>query len=192
MKGFLRVLFLLLITMSETFASPGAYGPNVEHLDVPGGHVHANAAPRVEAFTDSFELLGHLQGNELLILVDRYETNEPVLNAKMDVSFNGSTASAKFDMDQGDYVVNDPQFIKAISAAGRHSLIFTLVVGDESDLFEGTLEVGSADADRGHSRDDRGKRTFSLATWGAAAVLPAIALIGLTINLSRRKPPAEK
>jgi len=91
-----------LIALSAAFAAPGAHGPGGEHLDAPGGHVHSDAGPRIETFTESFELVGHLQDGELSMLIDRYESNEPVLNGRLEVEFNGMKAAARFHADHGD------------------------------------------------------------------------------------------
>jgi hypothetical protein len=192
MTSLFKALSISLIMMSAALASPGAHGPNGEHLDAPGGHVHSDAGPRVETFTESFELVGHVQGDELSILIDRYETNEPVLNGRLEVEFNGLKAPARFHSDHGDYAVDDAQFLKAIAAPGKHSLIFTLKAGDESDLLEGTLEVGAADNADGHSHDGSVRQAPSLTTWGAASVLIAVAVAGLAISLSRRKSSTGK
>ncbi len=140
-------VFYFVLTMSA-IAAPGAHGPDGEHLDGAAGHVHRDAGPRIETFTESFELVGRLQANELSILIDRYETNEPVLNAKLEVDLNGLKALAKFHSDHGDYAVNDERMLKALAKPGKHALLFTLTADNESDLLEGTLIVASAtDAD---------------------------------------------
>jgi hypothetical protein len=57
MKNLTKFLFIALLGMPAAFASPGAHGPNGEHLDAAGGgHVHDDAGPRIETFTESFEL----------------------------------------------------------------------------------------------------------------------------------------
>ena len=85
MKNLTTFLLIALLGMPAAFAAPGAHGPDGEHLDTPGGHVHTNAGPRIESADGSFELLGHLTDEELSILIDRYETNEPVLDGKLEV-----------------------------------------------------------------------------------------------------------
>ena len=184
MKNITKFLSISLLTMSAAFASPGAHGPNGEHLDAPGGGQGiGNAGPRIETFTESFELVGHVQGGELSILIDRYETNEPVLNGKLEVESNGVKAPAKFHADNGDYAVDDPQFLKAIAAPGKHALVFTLNAGNESDLLEGTLEVGVADSTGSHADD----HAHSLTRWTIAGGLLAAVLTVLAIRLRRRK-----
>lgn len=137
-------LVLAMTMAASAFASPGAHGPDGEHLDGPAGTAPAGAVPRVETFSEAFELVGQLSGGELSVMIDRYETNEPVLDGKLEVEFKGVKATAKFHPDMGDYAFDDAQFLKALATPGKHALLFTLIAGDESDLLEGTLEVTAA------------------------------------------------
>ena len=189
-----KAFLFYLITMSAAVAAPGAHGPNGEHLDAPGGeHVHSDAGPRIETFTESFELVGHLQDGELSMLIDRYETNEPVLNGKLEAELNGLKAIARFHADHGDYAIDDANFLSELARPGKHSLIFTLTVGEESDLLEATLEVGSDDAQaHGHSRGDAQRHEFSLRNWAIGGVLLAILLVALVIPMLRRKTNSGK
>lgn len=188
----LRIALLYLVTASAAIAAPGAHGPNGEHLDAPGGHVHSDTGPRIETFTESFELVGHLQDGELSVLIDRYETNEPVLDGRLEVEFNGMTAAAKFHADHGDYAFDDENFLKALSKPGKHALVFTLTAGDESDLLEGTLEVGSAGHGHDVTHNDEHSSAYSLKTWALAGLLLAIALTAIVIVQLRRQTPTGK
>lgn len=183
-------LLPLLLAGSVAFASPGAHGPNGEHLDepgAPGSHVHSGAGPRIETFTESFELVGHLQDGELSVLIDRYDTNEPVLNGKLEVEFNGIKAPAKFHADHGDYTLDDARLLEALAKPGKHSLVFTLDAGEESDLLEGTLEVSAANAEHGHAHD--APHAFgNLKTWAVGGSLLAAGLVAIVIAMLRRKP----
>jgi hypothetical protein len=188
----LNILFFCFVTSSVAFASPGAHGPNGEHLDAPGGHVHNDAGPRIETFTEAFELVGHLQGDELSVLIDRYETNEPVLNGNLEVEFNGLKAPARFHADHGDYAIDDARFLQALSKPGKHSLVFMLTAGDESDLLEGTMEVKGQDADHGHSHEDSHAQSFTLKAWAIGGALLSILLVAIVITMLRRKPNSGK
>jgi hypothetical protein len=174
----LRFFCIYLASMMVAIAAPGAHGPNGEHLDGAGGHVHSDGGPRLETFTEAFELVGRLQGDELSIVIDRYETNEPVLDGKLEVEFNGIKAVAKFHADHGDYAVDDERLVKALAKPGKHSLLFTLTAGNDSDLLEGTLEVAAHDAAQEHSH-------FPWA-WTAAAFAAALAILALLMLLRRR------
>lgn len=175
------IFFVFLMTMSTAFAAPGAHGPNGEHLDGPaGGHVHANAGPRIETFTETFELVGHLETDELSILIDRYDTNEPVLNGKLEVEFNGIKAPAKFHADHGDYAVDDPGLLKALAKPGKHALLFTFFDGKEGDLLEGTLDVSA------HHDDHHPDHALERAVWTAGIILAVAVLAALAIRRRRR------
>ncbi|MBZ2206588.1 hypothetical protein [Massilia soli] len=176
---YLNLFFAAMLAMSSTLASPGAHGPNGEHLD---GQANATGAtttvPRIETFTEAFELLGHLSGGELSIMIDRYETNEPVLNGVLEVQYKDLKAKAKFHADLGDYAIDDPKFLAAIAKPGSHALLFTLVAGEESDLLEGTLTVAAAADDHGHEH--------GLSRWLLAAIATAI-LGAAAVFVTRRR-----
>lgn len=189
MKTLKKCLSVFLLGTSAAMASPGAHGPNGEHLDAAGAaQAQGMSVPRVETYTKSFELVGQVQGGELSILVDRYDTNEPVLNGKLEVAAHGLKAPAKFHADHGDYSVDDAPFLKALAAPGKHALVFTLAAGNESDVLEGVLEVRPADRSH-HHPDDRARLPTS---WIVAGGLLALALTVLSIRLLRRQSPTGK
>ncbi|EHR71572.1 hypothetical protein BurJ1DRAFT_2746 [Burkholderiales bacterium JOSHI_001] len=182
-------LSALLVATSSAMAAPGAHGPNGEHLDAPTTMRAASALPRVEAKSEAFELVAELRPGELAIVVDRYETNEPVLGAKLEVESGALKAVAAFRAEQGDYAVTDAAILKALAAPGEHGLVFTLVAGKDSDLLDGTL-VGAAgrvvtaaakdDHGHVHGGDDHGHghdHELERAAWIGAGVA-ALGLIG--------------
>lgn len=181
MKRITQFLCWLAIAL-PAFASPGAHGPNGEHLDAANTATCTSSVPRVETFTEAFELVGHLSDGELSVLIDRYETNEPVLGGKLEVQFGAMKAQAKFHEDIGDYAIDDESFLKALSAPGKHQLLFTFVTGGESDLLEGTLNVPVV-VDHGHPAMPR------WAYWTcAAAALLLIGVLLLRRRLYQTKP----
>jgi hypothetical protein len=176
----------LLLATSAVVAAPGAHGPNGEHLDGPATMRATTSLPRLEAKSEAFELVAELRAGELAILVDRYESNEPVLGAKLEVESGSLKAIAAFRAEQGDYAVTDAAMLKALAAPGEHGLVFTLVAGKDSDLLDGTL-VGTAarapaaaKVDHGHAHggDDHGHdHELERAAWIGAGVA-ALGLIG--------------
>ena len=181
---YLNLFFAAMLAMSSALASPGAHGPNGEHLDGQANVTGATTTvPRIETFTEDFELLGHLSGGELSIMIDRYETNEPVLNGVLEVQYKDLKAKAKFHADLGDYAVDDPKFLAAIAKPGTHALLFTLVAGEESDLLEGTLTVAAAADDHGHGP---GLSRWLLAAI-AAATLAVAAVAAVSVARRRRQ-----
>ena len=155
----------LLLANHVTLAAPGAHGPNGEHLDGPATMRAASALPRVEAKSETFELVAELRAGELAIVVDRYESNEPVLGAKLEVESGTLKAVAAFRAEQGDYALTDAAMLKALAAPGEHGLVFTLVAGKDSDLLDGTLVSAAGrvaatgtknDHGHAHGNDDHG------------------------------------
>lgn len=140
----------------------------------------ADAPPRLEASSELFELVGRLHAGELSILVDRYETNEPVLGARVEVKLGELKAPAKFHADHGDYAVDDAAFLKALAAPGEHALLFTIVAGEDSDLLDATLVVGG---DRAHDDGHSHWLEWFLVAGGVLLVL------GITFLLLRRRRP---
>jgi hypothetical protein len=188
MKPYLFIVIALLFIKSFAYASPGAHGPNGEHLDGPAGtHSDSNQGPRVETFTEQFELVGQLTQEELSILIDRYETNEPVLNGRLEVEVNGMKAIAKFHADHGDYAVSDPALLKALSIPGKHILLFMLTFGNDSDLFEGTLTVAASNEAAHHHSISR--RTMIVL--GTVSVMVLIAMMVFVKRLRSRRRSEE-
>lgn len=162
-----------LLSGLPAFAAPGAHGPNGEHLDAPAQASSAGGSvPRIEAHSETFELVGRLQGGELSMLINRYATNEPVLNATVEVESGSLKAPAKFHADMGDYAVDDADMLKALAAPGEHSLVITVLAGTDTDLLDGALTVpGAAAGDHGHSHDEGHAHGPSRTVWLALALV---------------------
>ena len=181
----LALTALLVCGNTPVLAAPGAHGPNGEHLDGPATMRAASSLPRIEGKSEAFELVAELRASELAILIDRYESNEPVLGAKLEVESGPLKAVAAFRAEQGDYVVTDAAMLKALAAPGEHGLVFTLVAGKDSDLLDGTLvgpasRAAAAKDDHGHAHgdDDHGHdHELERAAWTGAGVA-VLGLIG--------------
>jgi len=183
----LHALGLLLLS-APTHAAPGAHGPNGEHLDAPAqGSSGSGNAPRFEAKTETFEMVGKLQGGELSILINRFETNEPVLEATVELETGNVKAKAPFHSDLGDYSVDDKAFLDAISKPGQHSLVIMVVAGQDSDLLEATLSVAADTAQTPHDHPHAWWESRS-ALYGALC-LAAVVLVAAML-LRRRRPAA--
>lgn len=93
---------------------------------------------RVEAASEAFELVGQLQGDKLVIHLDRFATNEPVTGAKVEVE-GGPQKVVKATERDGVYTVP----AAGLNAPGTHALVFTIQAGDATDLLTGDLVVAS-------------------------------------------------
>ena len=176
----MRLMLTLLLTMtSAVWAAPGAHGPGGQHLDSHGQASTGSGGPRLETQSELFELVARLEGGELSILIDRYETNEPVLRALVEVAFGDLKAKATFHADQGDYAVDDKAMLQALATPGEHGLVFTVTAGDDVDLLDGTLVVEAHE----HGESDH-SHALERALIAVAGV--ALALIGLFVWRRRR------
>jgi hypothetical protein len=185
---------LVLIAVLPVHAHEGvAHGLDDEHVDAPVATsvVAASASARLEANSEDFELVATLGGSELSVLVDRYETNEPVHNGQLEVESGELTAVAKFDSDHGVYAFDDPKLLAELAKPGTHPLVFTITAGEEVDLLEGLLVVQpAAGATSGQARDASGKHPPGedpgwLRPVGIAAV--AVALLGFILWMAMRR-----
>ncbi|MGJ7580097.1 hypothetical protein ACSFA3_07935 [Variovorax sp. RHLX14] len=190
----LCALPMLMLLCIVALAAPGAHGPNGEHLDAPAQQTAAAGGntPRFETKSETFELVGTLRGDELSMLVNRFETSEPVLDAKVEVESGDMKAVARFHADFGDYSVDDAAFLKAMKAPGEHALVITVVAGAESDLLDGTLRVGGGQAAgqvdaHGHAHEDGRYFGLSIGAWMAIVL---VVLGGLGWAVFRNAKPA--
>jgi hypothetical protein len=179
------VVVLGMTLCAAALAGPGEHGPGGEHINLAAAQTAgATQRPRIEAKSELFELVAYLLEGEISVMMNRFETNEPVLGASVEISSGSSRAVAKFRADHGDYAVDDPGFLKRLAAPGEHPLIFTIVAGNDSDLLEGTLKVAPTQAEA-HSRAHSHWVEYLLI--GAAALAAVIAGIVFWRRRARRR-----
>jgi len=179
MRVLLVLASLLLFSASPlSHAAPGAHGPNGEHLDGPaaGAGASADGRPRMEAFTELFEMVAHLEHDALTAMISVYETNAPVDGADVELESGGITAKATFDPATGVYTFKDPKLIEALSKVGKHSLAFTVTQGEDFDIVAGALDV----ADTAHAHAGAGLRWWHVA-------LGLLVLLVLAYSILRRR-----
>jgi membrane fusion protein, heavy metal efflux system len=180
---FIRILALVAATICflVPLASSRAHEGH-DHGPAPAV-VATSGALRAEAASAGFELVAVRDGSVLRIWLDRFDTNEPVTDASIEVETPAGTQSATAAPD-GAYRLDAPW----AQTPGRHDLIFTVVIGADVDILTATLEVppvATQAADTAAAR--RAPSTFasnSLALAGAfGLLLGAIAAPAL-----RRRP----
>lgn len=145
------------------------------------GHDHGEAkptaagpaSPRFTAQSDLFEAVGILLSDEFSMLIDRTASNEPVLNATVELSSGGITLVGKFHADHGDYSFDSKQFAKA----GEYPITLTIRAGADSDLLTGDLEVRDASSASSAAAANAHAHAWERAAlWGGGGVLLAAAL----------------
>jgi membrane fusion protein, heavy metal efflux system len=128
-------LISLTAQSSEVQAHAGHdHGPVIE--------VSASVAPRFEAASEDFEILAVLKGADLILTLDRFRTNEPITNAKIEVAVNGEAATVT-TADEGTYKVVSAMLGKP----GRAEVLLTIQAGSITDLLAGAIVIPGATAD---------------------------------------------
>jgi hypothetical protein len=93
-------------------------------------------APRVEANSTEFALLGILQGNDLVLYLDHYASNEPISGARIELE-SGDHKVAPSPQPDGSYRAP----AGPLAAPGEHALVISIDAGTGSDLLDATLPV---------------------------------------------------
>lgn len=182
------IRFVVLIAAA---AFPGAvwpHGPEGDHADAGGTNASASrASPRFEAASDTFEVVAVLAGAEFSMLIDQYETNAPVLGARVEVEAAGRKAQARFRADQGDYAVDDPAFAAALSLPGEHPVVLAVIAGDQSDLLSAVLVVPAREGKGSALGGGRADQRIPWLGWSIAVVAgAAVAALALRRRRARR------
>lgn len=136
------------------------------------------ASPRLQAHSDLFELVGVLDHGQLTVYLDRYDTNEPVLGAKIEYEAGNNKGLAQQQAD-GTYLVKFADLAKP----GQHAFSFTVSAGSQTDLLAGELDT--------HEDHHDEAETGSWLRWAgyvaAALVLAAAAFAFLRRRLATRR-----
>ncbi|MFT4731244.1 MAG: hypothetical protein ACI89W_000247 [Gammaproteobacteria bacterium] len=145
-----------LIFSTSVQSSPGAHGPNGEHLNMEQNNQQTHR-PKFEAFTESFELLGEVYSGELILYLHDFETNTPTQSAEIELEVGDFVASANYDRAQNRYVVTDPKLLSVLNTAGEHEVIVTILTEDNGDFLMANLLMPQGytqSSDAVHSHDD--------------------------------------
>lgn len=158
-----------------------------------GGEDHGDAgktpppaiaiAPRATAQSEDFELVAVLDESQsknrrLLIIVDRFKTNEPVSGAKLEIDAEGQNTSATED-SPGVYVASFAVLSK-LTAGSKLPLTISLETTDTSDLLTTDLEI-PADS---FNETEHSHRNTGYAAWGVGA---AFILVAIIVLIARRR-----
>jgi hypothetical protein len=136
---FRRCVVLLATCFSLLATSLAIAGDGHDHGDakpVSG----APALPRFTAQSDLFDAVGILTGGELIVFIDRASTNEPVLNATVELESTGVKLVGKFEEKLGEYHFDG----KAFEKSGEYPITLTIKAGKDTDLMTGGLDVHDA------------------------------------------------
>lgn len=166
------ILIAAFAVVLTTFFSYAWAGEGHDHGDAPAA-VTGTAAPRLTSHSDLFEVVGMVEGNEMKIYLDRFATNEPVTDAKIEVEIGNIKGIAAAQAD-GSYIFKNDVFTKP----GDLSVSFTVIAGKEADLLAGDLKIDGPVND--HAHDEAAKPWLRWAAYaGGTLLLAAIVFVAM-------------
>ncbi len=168
MKRF-SCLASLLVSLAIAWPTLAAAGPGHDHGDsapAPAGP----ALPRFAAASETFELVGVLNGKQITLYLDRAADNAPVLGAQIELDIAGTKHQAVAHDDTYDVVLAEaPQ-------PGVLPITATVTAGSETDLLAGELDLHEAapSNEAAHARS-----WLTVAGWAAAGLVALALILGI-------------
>lgn len=173
---FLRI-FCVAVALAAPPLTSHAHGGE-DHGNAPAPAPVASAAPRAQAQSEDFELVAEVQGQgqALVLFLDRFDSNAPVVGAQVEVDGGGPPTMAA-ETAPGVYRVAAGPWTQP----GRHALTVSVQAGDTADLLSATLDVPAAAAAAPAAPLAVGSpATTKRSLWALAGALALAALGGFT------------
>lgn len=130
-------LFLLLLLSPVTPAVPGG---GDDHDHGPSEITVEAQIPRLESAGSELELVATAEGRKLTLYLDRLDTNEPVTDAKIEISGEGIPSQLALSLGEGVFGIEADW----VETPGAKALTFVVTADGATDLLNGTLEVGAS------------------------------------------------
>ncbi len=158
---------LSLAALIAALPFTGWAGEGHDHGETPAATAGL-ALPRFIAVSETFELVGVLNGKQLTLYLDRAADNSPVRDAKLELELAGVKVDIK-PHGEGEFGATLAQELKP----GVTAVTATVLAGPETDLLAGELDIHQA----AHADDATGSAAWKKYAAGAAAGLMALALL---------------
>ena len=140
------------------------------HDDAASAPTNIGGAPRVEAASDMFEITGVVENGTMTVYLDRYATNEPVVDAKIEIDAGAAKGAAQPNSD-GTYTFRHA----VLAQSGTLPITFSVSSGPDADLLTGELAITDPDTTKAPSQP--------LFDWTRGAwLVGAVTLIGIALG----------
>ena len=171
-----QALAAITLIASSFFAPTWAGGDHGAEAPATTGAV---TSPRISSHSELFELVGVVENSEMKIYLDRYASNEPVTDAKIEVE-TGAAKGIAAPQPDGSYSFKH----ELLSQPGTLAVSFFVAAGKDTDLLAGDLVISDL-----HAEDDHAGVTRPWIRWAAyaGAALLLAALAALAWRNRRRK-----
>jgi len=171
-----KSLVAIVFIASSLFATAWAAGDHGAEGPAAAGAV---TSPRISSHSDLFELVGVVENSEMKIYLDRYASNEPVIDAKIEVEAGTAKGSATPQPD-GSYSFKH----ELLGEPGTLAVNLVVAAGKDTDLLAGDLVITDP-----HAEDDHASAKRPWLRWAAyaGAVLLLAALAAAAWRNRRRK-----
>lgn len=133
----------------------------------------AVTSPRISSHSDLFELVGVVENSEMKIYLDRYASNEPVTDAKIEIEAGAAKGTAAPQAD-GSYSFKH----EVLGQPGTLAMSFVVAADKDTDLLAGDLVIADPHAEDDHAGANRPWLRWA-AYAGAALLLVATAIAAL-------------
>lgn len=169
MKHAVALLSVALTTMNP------ALGHGGEDHGAPPPPVAQAVEPRTAAATEEFEVVTSLEGKKLVVYVDRFASNEPVAQAKVEIEGAGLTGVAS-ETAPGTYVLD----VTTPLPPAKHPLTISVEAGDSVDLLSATLDTSAPVVTEAHTHG-----WSEWVVWGISGAL--LLMTGILFAVRRHK-----
>ena len=151
-----------------------AFGHGGEDHGAPPPSVTQAVEPRAAAATEEFEVVTSLEGKKLVVYVDRFASNEPVAQAKVEIEGAGLKGVAS-ETAPGTYVLD----VATPLSPAKHPLTISVEAGDSVDLLTATLDTSASVTNQVH--------THGWSEWVVWALSGALLLVTGILFVVRRR-----
>ena len=136
----LVVAICMAAPLVALFVAPLSAGAGEGHDHGPAAPTSTStASPRFAAVSDTFELVGVLNGKQITLYLDRAADNSPVPDAQIELDIGGAKFKAqKHGSDEFEVM------LAAEPKPGLLPITATVTVGAEVDLLAGELDIHEA------------------------------------------------
>jgi membrane fusion protein, heavy metal efflux system len=163
----LSAALFFLTLLSAAFSTIAIAGPGHDHGPA-AESASGTASPRVAMVSEAFQFVGTVEGEVLVIHLDRATDNEPVISAAIEISLNGETFKAALQPD-GTYELVSPLLKKP----GQIEILATIADGAVSDLLVGSIDIPDTAATGNGALTLQGKMAAVLGRLASWLALPA-------------------